>query len=384
MTPTIPTSPGDPTARSLRVPQLDAARGVAIVMMALDHASFYTHVDLQAERYIGRPYVLGKWHLWVLGLFTNLATPLFWFISGVSLALLAHSSRERTGSEAAVTRFILMRALVLVALDATLIAFMWSHGVLLKYEYEFNMLSALAVALLVISVLRRWSSAVLATIAVTLLVGFQALRQAVPTSLLDAWGFWPRMWVDFDDRHWPQVWFPVLGWFGLMLLGYALGPRIMQPPWQQPRRWVAIGVGMLIATAVIRFSGGYGSFFPWHFGEPARDLLMMCKGPPSLDYLLFNGALGAFVIAALRALGPVGDRPPFRWLKEIGGASLFAYVIHFPIYRALGPLGVAVLARHPETLLLVVFLAGLAIMLPLTRAYRRLKLRHPQSVLHYL
>src|SRR5258705_2329640 len=109
---------------SARLAVVDALRGVAILLMALDHSAFFSHVSVQAEHNSDYPTVLGAWGYVVTGLLTNIAAPTFWLLSGASIALLADSSRRRRGSEWAATRFLLIRAGLLVVLDLTLVPFL--------------------------------------------------------------------------------------------------------------------------------------------------------------------------------------------------------------------------------------------------------------------
>ena len=49
---------------------LDLARGVAILLMTLDHAGALARVNLVAERYRDRPLEIAVWPLWLVGLMT--------------------------------------------------------------------------------------------------------------------------------------------------------------------------------------------------------------------------------------------------------------------------------------------------------------------------
>jgi uncharacterized membrane protein len=74
-----------------RVLPIDALRGVAMIAMALDHVASFLRIGLQAETYGGLPAVLQSWPHWLAGLFTNVAAPTFWLLSGVSVVLLETS-----------------------------------------------------------------------------------------------------------------------------------------------------------------------------------------------------------------------------------------------------------------------------------------------------
>jgi uncharacterized membrane protein len=86
-----------------RILAIDAMRAIALAAMALDHAAASVGVSLQAETYGGQAAILASWPYWVTGLFTNLAAPTFWLLSGASIALFAAGDAARV-SEWGITR----------------------------------------------------------------------------------------------------------------------------------------------------------------------------------------------------------------------------------------------------------------------------------------
>ena len=87
-------------------------RGVAMLLMALDHSSYFAQFDVTAETYDGVRPILGSWPHVVTGLVTNLASNIFFTLAGVSVAFFEESRRRRGWSEWMITRFLVTRALV--------------------------------------------------------------------------------------------------------------------------------------------------------------------------------------------------------------------------------------------------------------------------------
>jgi surface polysaccharide O-acyltransferase-like enzyme len=78
------------------------------------------------------------------------------------------------------------------------------------------------------------------------------------------------------------------------------------------------------------------------------------------------------------------QRPPVRWLVVLGQASLFFYFAHVAVYRALGTAARGLTPWSEGLRYAVCFLLGLALLIPVSRWYRRKKEAHPRSVLRYL
>jgi hypothetical protein len=93
-----------------RLIAIDALRGLALVLMSLDHSAYYISANVQAEHYGDHPTILPSWGYRILGLLTNVSAPTFWLVAGISIALLARNLRRRGGGEWAVTRFLWIRA----------------------------------------------------------------------------------------------------------------------------------------------------------------------------------------------------------------------------------------------------------------------------------
>ncbi len=366
-----------------RISAIDALRGVALALMALTHAAFFIGVGMQAESYGGQPVYLQSPPYWLTGLLTTLASPIFFCLAGVSLALLEQSRRRKGASHWAVSRFMLARAGVIMLLDLTICAWLWMG----KMPY-IHVLTAIGLGMTILAGLRLLPTrAILAVAIVTLLVHqgiIEALRPQLeadaPQSLLQA------LLLTYSYNTQPPVGFPLLGWGPVMWIGFVVGRNLSQPLLRQARTWVWIGGGLLALWLALRLLGGYGDLGAYRAGDPLPQFLVMSKAPPSLSYLAFKLGIAALIYAALIAFPTVIETGPLRVLTLIGQTSLFFYVMHIVIYHMLAQLfflfDVPVLPGIVYGYAL--WILGMTMLIPLCERYRMLRKRYPESVLRYL
>lgn len=361
---------------------IDALRGIAIIVMALDHAASFVSTSLQAESYGGQPAILENWTHWVSGLFTNLAAPTFWFLSGVSLAFFIASRRRRGEPSWTTTRFLLTRGSVLILLDLTICRWAWAgQGPYLQ------VLLSIGLSLALISVVRLLPLRVLLGLGLTLLFSYQLLLPIIAPHFSQTDNFWLALLLAYSTKTDPAVEYSLFGWFSLMLLGFVLGHYMSLPALRRAQTWVTIGLALLSVWFILRLIGGFGDLTPYSAYTDAQwyHFLIMNKTPPSLTYLTFNLGIAALVLAMFFNWPNWLGHPFVRWLAITGQVSLFFFVAHIVVYSVLGQ---AVMALHLPIPGMVktfaVWGAGLFILIPMALAYRSLRQRYPQSVLRYL
>jgi uncharacterized membrane protein len=165
--------------------------------------------------------------------------------------------------------------------------------------------------------------------------------------------------------------FPLLPWFGLVLLGLGLGwlEAAGGTARSRDRRYAALGAAGLLGLAA------YGAL---GFGAPLGERLAFGQDLVLNGYwtaapvtaLGMAGALAALLAAAYAAVERGGWRPAA--LLRLGRAALFVYVLHLILVLPLGQraLGVAVADWPRYALATTVLLAGLVAAAPLWGALR--------------
>lgn len=364
----------------VRLLGIDALRGLAIVVMALDHAAAAVLVSLQAESYGGLTPQLGNWPSWVLGLFTNLASPTFWFLAGVSMTLYAQGRLRKGDSNWDVTRFFLIRAGVLVVLDLTIAWLAWRGGT----PYTHVLLS-IGVSIALVSLLRLLPTVAVAVVGFAWLMAYQLALPGLAAQFNQGVGYWQALLVYFSYETFPATEFSILGWGSLIALGCAFGTVVRKPWLRSPRNWVLVGAALLALFAALRVWGGFGDLWRYDASLPPYYWIVLNKTPPSLTFLLFNLGLAAWVYALFLSRESWLQARPFTWLVTLGQVSLFAFVVHLVIYGVLGRLVGLLPVQGPGVARAVaVWLLGLAILIPLCTWYRSYRRARPNTLLRYL
>ena len=383
--PTVPPRPVVPTAEPrARLLAVDALRGVAISLMALDHCGYFTRTNVITETYSDRPEHIALGARLVIGLLTNSSAPTFWFLAGLSLALYAAADRRRTSTRSRTFRFVLVRAGVLLGSDALLTSLLWNRWHPYVHVYDFALLSSLAVSLVMSFGLLLLPELAALVVAVACLMLHPVLAHWGQDALAHA-PVIARAWFRFGTDVKPAVIFPILGWFPLTALGVWVGRRMGRGvlPTTGDSLWAA---SVCFAVYAISRLTGFGVFSPYAIGDGWRGWLIMSKGPPGLDYLGFNLGLGMLIAALAQALEPMLKRSILRVFITLGRASLFLYFAHLLVYRLIGAVDERLpLAAIPVTArYLIAYVAGMALLVPMARWYRQQKERHKGSVLQYL
>lgn len=363
-----------------RLLAIDALRGLAIVVMALDHAAASVLVSLQAESYGGIAPQLGNWPSWVLGLFTNLASPTFWFLAGVSMTLYAQGRRKKGDSNWEITRFFLIRAGVLAVLDLTIAWLAWRGGT----PYTHVLLS-IGISIALVSLLRLLPTLVVVVVGFVWLIAYQLALPGLAAQLNQGVSYWQALLVYFSYSTWPATEFSILGWGSLIALGCAFGTVVRRAWLQSPRNWLLVGAGLLTAFALLRVWGGFGDLWRYDGDLPIYYWFVMNKTPPSLTFLLFNLGFAAWIYALFLSRESWLQVRPFAWLVTMGQVALFAFVVHLVLYGVLGRLVGLLPVEGPGVVRAVlVWLIGLAILIPLCTWYRSYRRARPNTVLRYL
>lgn len=362
-----------------RVLAIDATRGLALLLMLLDHVGIFTRVNLAAETYLGKPVILGGTGWFAAGLVTNVSAPTFWFLSGASVALMSWRERLRNSTD----DFLLIRAGALMLIDMVLVSWEWHPLSPPHPEVRFDLLTCLGISMLLMIPVRRLSDRALILLGATLLAGYAVLVRLAPESVLLRMNFPARVFTTFDDVHAPVVTFPVLGWFGLMVLGTWCGRRLADGRWRHGAPFVRLALAGFGVWVLVRLTG-LGSADRWQPSAGIRALVLMRRGPPALDYLAFNLGFGLLALAGFLAAGDGLRRARVgRWMVTWGQAPLFLFVVHLLVGFACARLATHLFRHADAPRFAFTFLAAAALMLPLARGYRRLKESHPHSMIRY-
>jgi uncharacterized membrane protein len=324
---TIALAPADD--RPSRLDMLDAARGVIMVLMALDHTrTFLTNATFNPTD-LARTYpalFLTRWS-------SQYCTPFFLFLAGAGIFFAAKRRRPIDS-----VRWLLARGLVLVILEMTLVRWGWYFNMDYRHT-SLQILWAIGVSMWLMTPL-----VFLPPIAVGA-VGFAVVvfHNAAGPWLGQAFGMNNMVWLllyergatlQITDNIAVAVNFPVLPLFGLMAIGYAAAPVFRAAPPRRRTILVTAGVIATLAFVALRTFNFYGDPRHWELQSDwvrsVMSFFSLTKHPLSLQMTL------ATVGPGLVGLGLVAFRSAW-WqpLIVIGRAPLFFYLTHVPVIHGL-------------------------------------------------
>lgn len=320
-----------PLSPGTRIVSVDFMRGLAMVVMGIDHTrDFLTNVPFQPEN-IAHTYPALFFTRWI----THFCAPLFFFLAGTGAYLL----RRKTNSVSTVSRFLWTRGLWLVFLEFTIIEYAWTF----VFWQMGGVIWSLGCCMVLLAVLVWLPDKVLLALALALVL-LHDLFDRVQASQL---GSFSSVWVILHAKgviphtHF-FVLFPLIPLLGVMALGYVFGKVFAMPA--DLRRRVMLYAGLVATGAfiVLRAFNAYGnptagvarnSPGEWHlqstWAMTLVSFLDLEKYPASLQFLLMT--LGPSLIL-FSLVEKVSQSKRFQWWSKpivvFGRVPLFFYILH--------------------------------------------------------
>ncbi len=304
------------TTTKNRIASIDIARGIIMVIMALDHVRDYFHTD--AQRF--QPTDLDKTNLalFFTRLITHFCAPTFVLLAGTSIYL---SLRNKTKAEQA--RFLITRGLWLMLLDLTIMRFIFFFN--LYYDATvLTVLWAFGLAMVFMAGVIWLSGRTILALSLLIIIGQHALPLAVPG--VSSIGVFP-----LSPQHLVIISYPLLQWLGIMMLGYSLGTLYTDSvtTQQRQRKLISYGAIAIILFFLIRFINVYGDPAPWSTQKDAiftvLSFLNVTKYPPSMLFTLMT--LGpVFILLALLENVKLNN---WKFFNVFGQVPLFYFMLHF-------------------------------------------------------
>jgi uncharacterized membrane protein len=262
-----------------------------MILMALDHTrDYFSNLRFQPEDLARTtPFLFAT--RWI----THFCAPTFFLLAGVGAALAISGGKPKRE----VSRFLLTRGLWLVVLELTVSAFGWNFK--LGFPVILLVIWALGWSMVILSALVFLPRKIVAAIAIVVIAGHNLFDGISAESMSGGGPLWHLLHVPGLVMAKPLiiVGYPLVPWFAVMALGFALGDVFRWEPHRRRRFLTIAGTLSVVAFIVLRYLNGYGNPSPW---APQRtglltiaSFLNTLKYPPSLDYLLMT--LGPTFIA---------------------------------------------------------------------------------------
>lgn len=324
-----------PEVEKPRLDSIDLLRGLAMIVMALDHVrDFFSnaHFDATDVTQTTPAYYFTRF-------ITHFCAPIFVLLAGTSAYL--QLSRGKTKPELA--RFLATRGLWLVLLELTVVRFGWT----LDFDYHFigvQVIWALGWSMVLLAPLVYLSPRVVGAIGIAMI----ALHDLGDGFHSSSW-LWHVLHVQgpiaLSEHRRLMVVYPLVPWIGVMAAGFGFGELIER----RARVLPLVGGAMFVAFLVLRAVNVYGDPHPWHpqasFGATVGAFLRCEKYPPSLAFLLMTLGPAIALLAPLERLRGT----PASVVRTFGRVPLFYYLLHLPLAHGLAVLLATLKYGHVPT-----------------------------------
>ncbi len=333
-----------------RLASIDRLRGLIMVVMAVDHVSFMVGRFHSGEMWAGLWTRYASPLAFVTRFVTHFCAPGFFFLMGVGISLLVEARSKQGWSTGRISRFVLIRGLLLVLVSFFLEIPAWLIGLISSRAatpigpeavipgdgppmFVFTVLVGLGLSMVLVSALVRLRSAAWAAVAVGSLLASAVLTPG-PEAIATPYGFLTRLLLIPGLTHHIWVQYPVVPWFGITALGVLFGRWITHDRTKAFASLPWIGLGALAAAIALRAYGGFGNI------RAPRDtswieFLNFIKYPPALVFTLFTLGVNVLILAVMdRWQERVGRMT--QVLQVFGQAPLAFYLAHLWLYALIG------------------------------------------------
>jgi uncharacterized membrane protein len=305
-----------------RIESVDFARGLVMVIMALDHVRDLIHVDalVQDPTDLNTTTPMLFFTRWI----THLCAPTFVFLSGVSVFLSSDSLKDVSSSR----NFLLKRGLWLILLEITLVNFgIWFD---LKFRIiMFQVIGTIGFGFLIMSFLVCFKPKNIGFAGLAILLLYPLLAVIpISESIRNSAGFlfFPAL-IPVTPNFTFFMSYPPIPWLAIMMIGYGFGPVFAG---NSSKKWLLqVGLLCLLLFVVLRAVNIYGDPALWSAQKkPIFTVLSffnVSKYPPSPLYVFVT--LGFVFLLMWWTDGKKSKL--IGILKVYGKVPLFYYLIHW-------------------------------------------------------
>lgn len=369
-----------------RIQAIDILRGLIMVLMAIDHVRVYSGLPA------GGPDPGIFFTRWI----THFCAPGFAFFAGTSAFLYGN----RIGNKVTLSRFLLLRGLILIVLELTLIRFFWAFNLNLQNFMLAGVIWMLGWCMVLLSALVYLQPKVVGIIGVLIILlqqVFQFFPKILPTALAEWIGpFWEFVYPSGSDGVGGiAILYVIVPWIGVMAAGYGFGTILLLDVAKRRRLcyWIGLsGIALFIILGSVLI-----------LSQPAS-----VDGPSFIFQLLNQKKYPASQLYLLMTLGPLIALTPFAdtakgWLagalKMLGSVPMFYYLMHILIIHLSALVvnlirtgnahqewyGTAPFTQLPEgqawslPLLYLIFVLDVVILYLLCKRYAQYKAAHPEQ-----
>ncbi len=312
-----------------RVESIDLLKGLAMIIMALDHTRDYFHSS--AFLFDPTDPTLTTLPVFLTRFITHFCAPVFCFLAGTSAWFVGKRKSKRTLSS-----FLLKRGLWLIFIELTIVNFAWQFDI----QFSVNgiaVIAMLGICMIILAGLIHLNRNFLLVFCCLVILGHSLLDKVqVSDNLL--WAILHHQtFFTYDSGFKFYISYPIVPWFAVMALGYTFGSFYdsSYESIMRKKNFNIIGLSLVILFFVLRFINIYGDPILWQkmdgFDKTLMSFFQLTKYPPSLLFLLFTmGFMFLFLSNSENLKGKI-----ISWCTLFGRVPFFFYIIHLYIIHIL-------------------------------------------------
>jgi uncharacterized membrane protein len=327
-----------------RILSIDRLRGLIMIIMALDHVRDFFHVSAMTEDPTNPATTTPI--LFFTRWITHFCAPGFVFLSGMSAFI---TGQKRTKKE--LSAFLFKRGLVIILFELFLFNLFFTFDPL-YHNITLQVLWVIGVSMMLLSVLIHLSLRILFLIGIIMVAGHNLLDPFNDQSMSG-----PPIWygllhqltfINYAPDRFLGIFYPILPWPGVMILGYCAGAWYTQEIAANTRRKMLIRWGSLslLLFFVLRWINVYGDPVPWSSQSTATATILsffnLNKYPPSLLFLCMTLGPSLLMLAWME-----------KWSGKLAGilpvygqVPMFYYLLHFLLIHLLCTLAFFATGHH--------------------------------------
>lgn len=334
------------TARTKRIESIDIIRGIAMVIMALDHVRDYFHVTANTDDPLNLDTTtpLLFFTRWV----THFCAPVFVFLSGMSIYL---QSLRKTKKELSI--FLIKRGFWLIFAEFFIISLAWTFDPL-YHILPMQVIWAIGISMVLLGIFIHLPYHIILVTGLVIVFGHNLLD--IPES---APGFKAGFWWDlfhsgffklyaYAPNHFVMMVYPFVAWTGVMMLGYCAGIFFSAGYTEGQRRKIVrnIGLSLIGLFVILRFINMYGDPVAWTEQQSGLktflSFIKVNKYPPSLLYLCIMIGPALVMLSYFEKI----SNQFTRIMIVFGRTAFFYYIIHLYLIHLLAAISFFIKAEH--------------------------------------
>lgn len=306
--------PGLDVPVTTRIASLDIARGIIMILMAIDHVRVYAGVPA------GGPTFGVFFTRWV----TNFSAPGFAFLAGTGAFLYGLKINDKR----ALAKFLAVRGVLLILLELTVLRFAWTFNADFASYNLAGVIWMLGWCMILMSGLVFLPTRAVGIVGLALILGqpvFTPIGNLLPAVIGGPLYLGGQVHVGAFPL---DILYVIVPWIGVMAAGYWFGEVVRNADSERRRRLcLRIGLTMTalfvaIGTALVLSKPAGENALPTFF-----RILNQRKYPASPLFLMMTlGPTIAFLPFAEGMTGRVG-----RFLSSFGRVPMFYYLLHIPL-----------------------------------------------------